>query len=120
MPISYITIPRGEYESLLSEVRRGAEVCVDVGALRIVLQELVGPLTGRVHKSTLDEVRRGIEACDEVSRLRVELAALERRLREFDQELTPVRPASRQDIKAAFDNSVEFARGTRKPPSTSG
>lgn len=116
MPISYITIPRGEYESLLSEVRRGAEVCAEIGSLRIKLQAIVGFLTGRVHKSVLDEARRTVEACDDVSRLKVELSALERRLREFDQELTPVRPASRQDIKAAFDNSVDFARGTRKPP----
>lgn len=61
------------------------------------------------------ELKRGVEVCDEVSRLRVELIALERRLRELDQELTPVRPPSRTDIEAAFQASVEFARGAKKP-----
>ena len=82
MPISYITIPRGEYESLLSEVRRGAEVCVEVGTLRITLQMLAGD--GRVPREVIGDLRKAAEACGDVSRLRVELAALERRLREFD------------------------------------
>lgn len=63
----------------------------------------------------LKEVQVAIEACDEVGRLRVELVAFRRRLREYDQELTPVNPPSRTDIKAAFDASVEFASGRKKP-----
>jgi hypothetical protein len=64
----------------------------------------------------LAEVQSGIASCDEVARLRVELVAFRRQLRELDQELTPVNPPSRTDIKAAFDNSVEFASGRKKPP----
>jgi len=60
-------------------------------------------------------LKSGIEACDEVARLRVELVALRRQVRELDQELTPVNPSSQTDIKAAFDNSVEFATGRKKP-----
>lgn len=63
----------------------------------------------------LKEVESGIDSCDEVGRLRVELVAFRRRLREMDQELTPVHPPSQTDIKAAFDASVEFARGRKKP-----
>ena len=113
MSLSYITISRGEYMVLLHEVRRGAEVCQEIGTLRIVLQALLGD--ARVPRGVIGDLRKGVEACDEVARLRVELAALERRLREFDQELTPVRPPSRADIRAAFDNSVEFASGRKKP-----
>lgn len=115
MPLDYITIPRSEYLSLLSEVRRGAEVCSEVETLRILLQALLKLLQGRVSKNVADDLRRTVESAETVSRLRVELVALERRLREFDQELTPVRPPSRQDIAAAFSNSVEFAQGKRKP-----
>jgi len=113
----YVTIPRNEYLALVREVKRGVEVCDGVGELRIALQALSKILAARVNKTVLDAVTRAVESCDEVSRLRVELAALERRLREFDQELTPARPPSRTDIEAAFQNSVEFARGVRKPPS---
>lgn len=116
MPLDYITISRGDHQALLREVKRGVEVCSEVGALRLVLQALVGRLEARIHRETLELIREGVEACGDVSRLRVELAALDRRLGEFDQDLTPVRPASRQDIKAAFDNSVEFANGKKKPP----
>lgn len=65
MSLGYITVPRSEYQALLREVHRGAEVCSEIGALRLVLQAVVGRL--------------------------------------------------RQDIKAAFDNSVEFASGKKKP-----
>jgi hypothetical protein len=68
-----------------------------------------------VYVRLLKEVESGIDSCDEVGRLRVELVAFRRRLRELDQELTPVRPPSRTDIKAAFDASVEFASGRKKP-----
>lgn len=115
MPLDYITIPRSEYQALLREVKRGAEVCGGVGDLRVALQALENSLAARVGKAVLEALGRAIESCDEVSRLRVELAAFERKLREFDQELTPVRPPSRTDIEAAFQNSVDFARGTKKP-----
>lgn len=115
MPPDYITIPRSEYLSLIREVKRGVEVCDGAGHLRVSLQALSNSLSTRVNKGVLDALRRAVESCEEVSGLRVELAALERRLREFDQELTPVRPPSRTDIEAASQNSVEFARGTKKP-----
>jgi len=114
---SYITIPQGEYRSLLREVKRGAEVCVEISALRVLLLGLERRLPEE-ERVLITHVRTAAESCDEVSRLRVELAALERKLRDFDQELTPVRPTSRTDIQAAFENSVDFASGKRKPPGT--
>jgi hypothetical protein len=113
VPPSYITIPRAEYESLKREVQRGTEVCGEVSALRVILQQLASRTTDKlIHK----ELQHTVDACADVAGLRVELFALERRLREFDQELTPIRPPSRTDIKAAFDNSVDFASGKKKPP----
>lgn len=79
MSLGYITIPRGEYESLLREVRRGAEVCQEIGVLRLVLQAFAGDM--RMPRGVIADLRKGAEACDEVSRLRVELEALGRRLR---------------------------------------
>jgi hypothetical protein len=113
MPPSYVTIPKSEYEALLREVKRGVEVCGEVSALRVILQTLAGR---SVDKAIFAELKHAVEACSDVAGLRVELYALERRLREFDQELTPVRPPSRTDIKAAFDNSSEFLAGRKKPP----
>lgn len=114
-PPDYITIPRSEYEGLVSEVRRGVEVCQEVSNLRIALQTFSKNLKS-ADKTLLKETRDAVDSCEEVSRLRVELSALERRLREFDQELTPIRPPSRTDIQAAFDNANDFASGKRKPP----
>jgi len=113
-PPSYITIPEGEYRALMSEVRRGIEVCEEASKLRVALIALERrvPLQERLVAGL---VKHAATSCEEVSRLQVELSALERRLREFDQELTPVRPPSRMDIQAAFENSVEFAQGKRKP-----
>jgi len=115
MPPAYITIPQSEYRTLLQEVRRGAEVCGEVSALRVLLLGLVRRLPDE-ESALLEYVKTASESCEEVARLRVELSALERRLREFDQELTPIRPPSRTDIQAAFENSVDFASGKRKPP----
>jgi vacuolar-type H+-ATPase subunit D/Vma8 len=120
MPLDRIEIQRSEHRALLHEVKRGVEVCAAVSDLRLLLQSLAGRLSGRIDKVALAELKRTIEACEEVVRLRVELAALERRLREFDEELTPVRPSSRMDIQAAFENSVDFASGKKKPPGPSG
>ncbi len=110
----YITIPRSEYLDLLREVRRGIEVCGEVGRLRLALSLLAKEL--ELDAAPRAKLQSAIDQCEEVMRLRAEFAALERRLREFDQEITPVRPPSRTDIKAAFDNSVDFARGVKKPP----
>lgn len=38
---------------------------------------------------------------------RIEVVALHRELSELHDELTPVRPASRTDMKAAFDTTSE-------------
>ncbi len=116
MPQGNVTVPQDEFRSLVREMKRGIEVCGEVSTLRIALQALAPRLVGKVDKKTLEELKTAIDACASVSRLRVELFAFERRLREFDQELTPVRPPSRTDIKAAFENSVEFAQGKKKPP----
>lgn len=116
MPASYVTIPRSAYEALLSELKRGAEVCIEISALRLMLQALVAPLRARIGAVYFADLKKAIESCEEVSRLRVEISALERRLREFDQDLTPVSPPSRADIEAAFTNSSEFLQGKKKPP----
>lgn len=116
MPLDYITIPRSEYLALVREVKRGAEVCDGIGDFRVALQALANSLAARaVAPAIRKALDRAVESCEEVARLRVELVALERRLREFDQELTPVRPPSRTDIEAAFQNSVDFAQGKRRP-----
>jgi len=117
MPPDYITIPRSEWRALIREVKRGAEVCSEVGDLRIALLALERRLPP-AEKITVALVKHVAGVCEDVGRLVIELAALERRLREFDQELTPVRPPSRIDIKQAFENSVDFASGKKKPPST--
>lgn len=110
----YITIPKNEYQALLREVKRGAEVCEEVSNLRFLLKSISGRVN--IDKVAAIELRRTIDSCEDVLRLRVELFALERRLREFDQELTPVRPPSRTDIRAAFENSSDFLAGKKKPP----
>jgi len=115
MPPSYITIPRSEYRDLLSEVRRGTEVCAEVAGLRVLLLALERRLPGE-EKVLLERVKDAVTSCDDVSRLRVELSAFERRLREFEGELTPIRPPSRTDIQAAFENSSDFLLGKKKPP----
>lgn len=120
VPLNYITIGRSEYEALLREVKRGVEVCTEVSDLRLKLQVLAGRLLARIDKAAFKDLTHAIDSCDDVLRLRIELLALERRLREFDQELTPIRPPSRTDIKAAFDNSVAYAQGSKKPPPAGG
>jgi len=62
-----------------------------------------------------EDLRHAIKSCEDVARLRVDIMALDRYLREFDLESTPLRPPSRTDIKAAFDASVDFASGKKKP-----
>lgn len=103
----YITIPKSGFEALLRDVRSGIEVCGEVARLRITLRAI---------ESGDENVAHAIKSCEDVGRLRVDLVALERRLTEADMDLTPVRPPSRTDIKAAFDASVEFAQGKKKPP----
>lgn len=85
MPVSYITIPQGEYRALVREVKRGVEVCDEVGDLRVALLAL-GRHLPDVEKVLRGLVRHAAESCDDVSRLRVELSALERRLREFEEK----------------------------------
>lgn len=115
MPLSYVTIPVSEYRALMAEVKHGVEICDEMAKLRIALGVLERrlPLEGKV---TLGILRKGIESADAVSRLRIELSSFERHLREFDQDLTPVRPSSRTDIQMAFENSLEFLPGGRKKP----
>jgi len=120
MSLSYITIPESEYRALLNEVKRGYEVCGEVAALRTNLQALVGRFDARRDKAALALVQRAIDSCESVTRLNIELAAFERRLRELDKELTPVRPPSRTDIQAAFKNAEDFANERRKPPGSGG
>lgn len=119
MPPSYVTIQRSEYEALVREVKRGVEVCGEVSDLRLVLR-LVADRMGGLDTTDKALLEDAIEACADVGRLRIELSVLERRLRELDQELTPLRPPSRTDIQAAFANSVDFATGKKKPPGASG
>ena len=114
MPPNHILIPVSEYRSLVREVKRGVEVCDEAAGLRVTLLAFARQLPD-VEKPLRTLVQKSAESCEDVSRLRVELLALERRLREFDTELTPVRPPSRTDIQAAFENSAEFLKGTKKP-----
>jgi hypothetical protein len=109
-----IAIPRGRYRTLLQELRRGAEVCAEVAQLRLKLGGLVTRLAA-TEPATVDELKHAIKSCEDVARLRVELLAMDRYLREFDLESTPLRPPSRTDIQAAFESSVEFAQGKKKP-----
>ena len=102
----HILIPKSEFQALVHDVRRGIDVCDEVAALRLTLRSI---------NTENENIESAIESCEDVSRLRVELVALERCLMEAD-EVTPVRPASRTDIKAAFDASVDFVQGKRKPP----
>ena len=74
-------------------------------------------ITRSHYEALLADVRQGIELCDVAARLRVELAGLARRLRELDQDLTPVNPRGQSDAEAAFDASVEYASGRRPAPS---
>ena len=116
MPTDYITIPRKDYRSLLDDLKRGVAVCREVSDLRIALNTLKDRLEAHGDRAAVGQLAHAIEACEDVSQLRIDFLVLERRLREFDQELTPIRPPSRTDIKAAFDNSVDFATGKKKPP----
>ena len=114
---NYITIPKGQFQSLIREAERGIEVCAEVADLRVRLRTLEERLPLRGDKVLLG---RAIESCKEVTQLRVELVALVRSLKEFDQELTPSRPPSRADIEAAFENSSDFLTGKKKPPGAGG
>ena len=102
----HISIPKSDFQDLVHDVRRGIEVCDAVAGLRLTLRSI---------NTENENIERAIESCEAVSRLRVELVALERCLIEAD-EVTPVRPPSRTDIKAAFDASVDFVQGQKKPP----
>lgn len=117
-PPSYITISRSEYLSLLAETRSSKKWCQEVSKLRLALQTVGGRLVGRVDRPTMKLVEDAVQLCLDVSKFSIELAAFERRLEEFDQEITPLRPPSRTDIQAAFDNAVDFASGKKKPPSS--
>lgn len=86
-----------------------------LGRLRFVLREAESSVPA-TDVARLSDLRQAIKACTEVAELRVEFGMIERRLRALDPELTPTRPSSRTDIKAAFDASVEFAQGKKKPP----
>lgn len=48
-----------------------------------------------------------LKARQRIARMRVELIALQRELSETAEELTPIRPASRTDVKAAFDVTTD-------------
>ncbi len=110
-----VTIPESEYKALLREMKHGIELCGEVSGLRIVLLTFERQIPDS-ESVFLAHVRGVIEGCEEVARLRIEFSSIERRLREFDTELTPIRPASRTDIQMAFENSVDFATGKKKPP----
>ena len=108
----HISIPKSDFQALLRDVRRGIDVCGEVASLRFALRSISSRMG--IDQKSAEQMSRAIKSCESVARLRVELVALERRLLEADMELTPVRPPSRQDIKAAFDASVDFAHGKKK------
>lgn len=116
----YVMIPRADYEALVREIHRAVETCVKTSSQMINLRApllIIGRiLPPNTAKGIRDALNSTVEGCDEVAQLRVELTAIERRMREFDQELTPVRPSSSADIKAAFETSTEYASGRKKAP----
>lgn len=118
MPTQYVTIPRGTYQILLREVQRAVEVCGEIAGARLSLVALRDRLEARGDKAAIETLDKTISACVELIGMRVEFSATERRLRELDQELTPLRPPSRTDMQAAFQNSVDFLHGKKKPPDT--
>ena len=118
MPVGDVIISRGAYRALLSDVQRASEICAEISTLKFTLRRLMARVSDDAAR--VESLGKAVEACENATRMRVELAALERRIRELDHELTPLRPPSRTDIKAAFDASVEFAQGKKKPPEKDG
>lgn len=124
-PPSYITIPRSEYEALAREIRGSIEVCDTMVSLRGAMLALVGRLQAKIDQRPISILTRAIDMCERAIDTKLALFDLEQRLRQFDQELTPVRPPSRTDIQTAFENSERFARDAgaalqRKPPKGDG
>jgi hypothetical protein len=119
-PPSYISIPRSEYEALAREVRGSIEACDSLVSLRGTMLALVGRLEAKIDQRPLAILTRAIDACERAMDTKLALFDFEQRLRQFDQELTPVRPPSRADIQQAFENSIEFASGKKKPPAPGG
>lgn len=110
----HIRVPRSQFQALLREARHGASICDQLTHLRIALRAAQRHVPN-IDREAQQILRKSVELCADAARLRIEFETLARRLRELDPEMTPVRPSSRQDIKAAFDASVDFAQGKRKP-----
>lgn len=55
------------------------------------------------------------KARSEIAAHRIELIRLQREFREIDQELTPVRPPSRADMRAALKGAQGFGTGIAHP-----
>ncbi len=68
-------------------------------------------LARAVTPTDVAKARRELEAH------RIELIRIQREMREIDQELTPVRPPSRDDMRAALRGAQNFGTGAkeRKP-----
>lgn len=114
MPLGFITIPREHYEAILHELRVVAQASRDGGPLYKRLRALAVRLP-----PPLVDLGLALEACEGIAR---QITEIDGHLRVFDLEMTPVRPPSYDDIRAAYENSaayentaVERARD-RKPP----
>jgi len=112
-PPGYITIPRSEYETILYALRVAAYSAQAEGALH----RRIGALAPRITPPRID-LALALEASETLARA---ITRIERRLREYDLEMTPIHPPSHEDIEAAFASSEEFAQRKKKPgPGSSG
>lgn len=108
MPTDYITIPRDQYEGIIRDIQRGMQVCEDTSERVLNLRLALAAIERLIPHSAeglRKNLERALECCSAVSRINIELAALERTLREHDQEITARigRPGSRQDMMAVPD-----------------
>lgn len=106
-PPGYITIPRSEYEAILRSLRAVADSARAEGAL----YRRISALATYIRLPRVD-LALALEASETLARA---ITKIDGKLREFDIEMTPVRPPSHADIKAAFQSSVDFAQGKKKP-----
>lgn len=107
MPVGYVTIPRSEYEAVLRALRDAAASARAGGAL----YKRIGALAAQLSHARVE----GALTLEEAERLAKHITRIDAKLREFDLEMTPVRPPSQSDMAAAFSSGDEFARKEKRP-----
>lgn len=91
---------------MLRALRRAEEISCADGTLRRRLRAIAPRL-----EPPLTDLGLALEAAELLHKQVIEFTGL---LREYDQDMTPVRPPSHADIQAAFEASVEFAKRARR------